>query len=87
MQLFFLNLVNKGYAQLNREINVAFSNNGLSINGKKMSQDVFNEVKRNFESHLSKPTRYSIAFSGKLSNLTSTGLDISGSLTSSMNDK
>ena len=87
MQVFFLYLVNKGYAPVNRHVNLAFNNTGLVIESKAINQSAFNDIKNHFESYLSKPTRYSISFSGKLSNVTATGLNISGSLTSSIDDK
>ncbi|MBL7816015.1 MAG: M56 family metallopeptidase [Saprospiraceae bacterium] len=87
MQLFFLDMVQRGLVPTNQQVTLTFSNSGLKIGDRTISDNVFQSVKREFESHLPKPTRYSIAFNGRLSNVSATGLNISGQLTSSMNDK
>jgi hypothetical protein len=86
MQLFFRNLVARGLIAVNVRSRVEFDNSHLRINGKVMDNATFNSIKNEFESHLSKKKPYSIAFSGILSNVTSTGLDISGSLTTSISE-
>ena len=86
IQQFFKDLVANGLVSLNTEINLAFSNNHLNISGKKIDKATFERIKRDFERYASAKGHYSIAFNGSLSNLTRSGIDINGSLSTSLNN-
>ncbi len=86
IQQFFKDLVANGLVSLNTEINLAFSNEQLNISGKKVDKAQFERIKRDFERYASAKGRYSIAFNGTLSNLTRSGIDISGNLATSLNN-
>lgn len=87
MQIFFLDLVNRGLINANVKNRVEFDNSHLKINGKYVDNATFSSVKNGFESHLTNKNRpYSIAYSGIVTNVSSTGLSIQGTLSTSLND-
>ncbi len=87
MQLFFKNLLNRRLVSPDVKSRVEFSNTQLRINGRVMDNETFNDVKNDFERHLTnKKAPYSIAYSGILTGVTATGLSIQGTLSTSIND-
>ena len=86
IQQFFKDLVANGLVSLNTEINLVFSNDHLNISGKKIDKATFERIKKDFERYASAKGRYSIAFNGTLSNLTRSGIDINGNLSTSLNN-
>ena len=86
IQQFFKDLVTKGYVRMNTQTNLAFSENHLNINGKKVDKANFEQIKKDFVRRSRSKGHFSIAFNGTLSDSSDSGLTINGSLATSLNN-
>ena len=87
MRSLFQNLINEGYISVGKKCAVAFNHNVLNVNGKKLSGELYDRIKADFEKNLGgKKTTYAINFTGVINSITNNNLDLEGSMNSSINN-
>jgi beta-lactamase regulating signal transducer with metallopeptidase domain len=87
MRSLFQNLINEGYISVGKKCEVAFNHNVLRVNNSRISGDLYNRMKADFEKALgSKKTTYAINFSGVINSITNNHLDLEGSMNTSFSN-
>jgi beta-lactamase regulating signal transducer with metallopeptidase domain len=85
LRSLFANLEKKGYISFGKKCSIEFDNRALRVNDDYINTADYEKIKKEFESKLSKKQNtYSVSFKGIIRSVTEEGLNLSGSMNTSM---